>query len=241
MPRRPFDPFAAPGSDRTNPLSGPGITDAETVVRERTNPSAAPQPGNPSPARCKAKSARTGQQCRLWPIKGALVCGSHGGRAPQVRAAADRRLAAAEWSRSYGQPAADADPSGVVLDEIKWAAGHVAWLRERVREIEPSALIWGKDTETAKRSTEFPGVDVVHAAKANGWLALYNAERDRLTRMCKIAHDMGISERHVELAERLGAQLGDALRGLLGDLNLNPEQQLIAAEAVPRHLRAISG
>jgi hypothetical protein len=42
--------------------------------------------------RCKAKSSRTGVQCKQWAIHGGEVCITHGGSAPQVKAAAALRL-----------------------------------------------------------------------------------------------------------------------------------------------------
>jgi hypothetical protein len=173
-------------------------------------------------------------------MRGQSVCRKHGGGAPQARAAAGRRLAAAEWSRSFGGQAESGDPSQTVLDEIRWAAGHVMWLRLRVQETEPEALVWGVESEVEKGSGEFPGVDVTTSAKSNAWVRLYGEERDRLIRMCKIAHDMGIAERHVELAERVGALMADLLRGVLGELGLSEEQQELASAAVPRHLRLVA-
>jgi hypothetical protein len=101
--------------------------------------------------------------------------------------------------------------------------------------------VWGVESEVDKGSGEFPGVDVTSSSKANAWVRLYGEERDRLIRMCKIAHDMGIAERHVELAERIGGLMADLLRGVLADLNLSEEQQELASAAVPRHLRLIAG
>lgn len=43
-------------------------------------------------ARCTAHSSRTGKPCRAPAIRGGTVCTGHGGRAPQVKAAAARRL-----------------------------------------------------------------------------------------------------------------------------------------------------
>ena len=43
--------------------------------------------------RCTATSKRTGRQCGLARIPGTTVCAKHGGAAPQVRAAAARRVA----------------------------------------------------------------------------------------------------------------------------------------------------
>ena len=42
--------------------------------------------------RCGAKSKRTGQPCQRWAILGGTVCIMHGGKAPQVIAAAEERV-----------------------------------------------------------------------------------------------------------------------------------------------------
>ena len=47
---------------------------------------------NGNPLRCAATSKGTGQRCQLPAIKGATVCRSHGGNAPQVRAKAEFRV-----------------------------------------------------------------------------------------------------------------------------------------------------
>lgn len=44
--------------------------------------------------RCTAHSSRTGKPCQRAPILGGTVCATHGGSAPQVKKAADERLAA---------------------------------------------------------------------------------------------------------------------------------------------------
>lgn len=46
--------------------------------------------------RCGATAKTTGKQCGYSAIPGGVVCRFHGGRAPQVKAAAERRLAEAE-------------------------------------------------------------------------------------------------------------------------------------------------
>jgi hypothetical protein len=43
--------------------------------------------------RCTATSNRTGRRCGLARIPGTTVCATHGGKAPQVREAAQRRVA----------------------------------------------------------------------------------------------------------------------------------------------------
>src|SRR6478752_7133090 len=42
--------------------------------------------------RCTARSSRTAKPCRAFRVPGAVVCKMHSGSAPQVKAAARRRL-----------------------------------------------------------------------------------------------------------------------------------------------------
>lgn len=49
-----------------------------------------------APQRCVARRSSDGEQCKRWARRGAKVCDSHGGKAPQVRAAAARRVTLAE-------------------------------------------------------------------------------------------------------------------------------------------------
>lgn len=46
------------------------------------------------PRKCSATSKQSGKQCGRWAIPGGTVCAMHGGKAPQVKAKADERLAA---------------------------------------------------------------------------------------------------------------------------------------------------
>lgn len=69
-------------------------------------------------------------------------------------------------------------------------------------------------------------------------VVLEAAERDRVVRYAKTAHDMGIAEREVKLAEQQGQLLATVIRNVLGDLDLTPEQQALAPKAIGRHLRA---
>jgi hypothetical protein len=62
-------------------------------------------------------------------------------------------------------------------------------------------------------------------------------ERDRVVRFAKTAHDMGIAEREVKLAESQGALLAAVVRGILGDLDLTAVQLERAPEVIQRHLR----
>ena len=56
--------------------------------------------------KCRAHSSQTGEPCRAYAIQGGTVCAAHGGRAPQVKRAAEERLKAL------------VDPALIALEEI---------------------------------------------------------------------------------------------------------------------------
>ncbi len=84
-------------------------------------------------------------------------------------------------------------------------------------------------------------VETRNEARPSVWLQLYGEWSDRLARTCAIAAKLGIAERHVALAERLGGLLADTIRAVLNDLDLSDRQREIAASSVPKHLRLVAG
>jgi hypothetical protein len=146
------------------------------------------------------------------------VCNIHGAKAPQVQAAARRRLeqqAAERAVTTYGLPR-DVEPAQALVEEVHRTAGHVAWLAEHVAGLKADQLV-------------------------SPAMALYQAERAHLARVAKAAIDAGIAERHVRLAERLGGLVADLLRGVLDELGLTGEQWELAGMVVPRRLEMLAG
>lgn len=172
------------------------------------------------------------------PHPGVGRCKLHGG-STQTHVAAGRKALAVQAVKTYGLPV-DVSPTDALLNEVKWAAGHVAWLRDRVQELEQDALKWGKTKTEDHRATEFPGVNTTEAAAPNVWLELYARERKHLLDVCRAAIAAGIEERRVRLAEQQGALLASVIRAILDDLGLTPEQQAKAPEIAARHLRAVA-
>lgn len=169
---------------------------------------------------------------------GAGRCKLHGGSAPSGRIAGQRQLAE-NMVKTYGLPL-DMSPTDALLEEVRWTAGHVAWLRARVQEVEQDALIWGRTKREDHGATEFPGINETEQAAPNIWLDLYHRERKHLLDVCKAAIAAGIEERRVRLAESQGALLASVIRAILDDLALTPEQVARVPEVVPRHLRAVA-
>jgi hypothetical protein len=164
---------------------------------------------------------------------------------------------------TYGL-AVDVSPTDALLEEVRWTAGHVQWLRARVQELEQGAVVWGTTrTETEAGGTlaltfggpdaddedrtglvdvsSMPASKVIQAAGPSVWLDLYDRERRHLVGVCTAAIKAGVEERRVRLAESQGELVATAIRSILTDLGLNAEQQALVSEVVPRHLRLLAG
>jgi hypothetical protein len=86
-----------------------------------------------------------------------------------------------------------------------------------------------------------PGLGLYASGEAIRGLALLEAqERDRCVRFAKTAHDMGIADQQVKLAEQQGAMLAGVISRVLGRLGLSEQQQALIATVVPEELRAVA-
>lgn len=176
-------------------------------------------------------------------MHGSTVCHAHGGRAPQVRAAAARRQlvasALAEARRLGGS--LDVDPHEVLLAQVQEAAANVAVLRVYVAELGVEVASDGaialpeQVIEWEKSGTHVP-------ARVHVLVGLYNEERDRLGKYAKLAIDAGVAERQVRVAEtqaeRLGAAFGRALDAAAEHITTEGREAL--RRALARELRALS-
>jgi len=137
---------------------------------------------------------------------------------------------------TYGLPR-DISPTEALLEEVRYTAGHVAWLREKVAELEDRDLVWGVTEQVDKQASEFRGVDTTEAARPNVWLELYYRERKHLVDVTKAAISAGIEERRVKLAEAHGQLLNGVIRRILDRLSLTSEQSALLPLVVPEELR----
>lgn len=211
--------------------------------------------------RCGARKP-AGGLCRQpaglrTPHPGVGRCFRHGGGSPGGIKNGQRLMAEAAVA-TYGLPR-EVGPHQALLEEVWRTAGHVAWLEERVRALDPDSLVWG----VTKQVTESSSVEVVppgeepdaepvevpssettmkseEAAATSIWIDLYHKERRHLTEVCKTAIACGIAERQVKLAEQHGAIIARVIVGVLGDLGVrqgDPEVRV----AVRKHLALVSG
>ncbi len=182
---------------------------------------------------CVKPRSRGRGECHGPAVTGSDRCRMHLGKpAASVIAGEMARRAVI----TYGLPR-DISPADALLEEVRYTAGHVAWLREKVRELEDADLVWGVTEESDQQATEFPGVNTTRAAKPNVWLELYFRERRHLVDVTRAAIAAGVEERRVKLAEAQGAILNGVLRRIFARLALSPEQSALLPAVVPEELR----
>ena len=190
--------------------------------------------------KCAAKSKRTGQRCKRDPAIGLDKCAVHCGlpKTERDRIAAEHlaERQARKAVETYGLPR-DISPTDALLEEVRYSAGHVAWLREKVRELEAGDLVWGVTEETDRQASEFAGVDTTRGARPNVWLELYYRERKHLLDVTKAAITVGIEERRVRLAEAQGQLVAEVFRRVFARLDLTAEQSARVPVVVSEELR----
>lgn len=186
--------------------------------------------------RCSAHR-RNGTPCTQPPMYGQRVCRMHGGKTGQ--AAALRRLqqdAAASAVATLGL-SRDVSPTEALLEEVQWTAGHVAWLRGRVQELNPNELTWS--TTRVKEGGQDQGTTAEAAPSV--WYVLYERERNHLVQVCAAALKAGVEQRRIELAEDQGALVAQVIKTILDALQLSQSQQELVPQVVPAALRAVAG
>ncbi|GEM_PF-2833090 len=177
------------------------------------------------PQFCQAHAKSSGRQCGRRPVIGATVCIMHGGSAPQVKAAAARTIAFDRAIRELQLGGElDVDPAEAMLQQVREAAANVAILRHLVATLNPGYVDQGDTQQLEGVDGEPPHPDDIDRSELGGalagrvdpanwkaaphvWVVMYNEERDRLVRFCKLCRDAGVEEHRVQLADRMATQL----------------------------------
>lgn len=193
-------------------------------------------PNGRHPRRCTATNRR-GEQCGRAPAKGALVCRLHGGAAPQVKAAAERRVAhaaAMEAVQAFGLPEV-VDPNAALLAEVHRTAGHVAWLADLVANIEHDL-----DADDPRSGLlQYRRKDGILWQAPSVWVELYQTERRHLVAVCAAALKAGVEEREVQIAQEQGRLVAELIHRVIAAVPA--EHQDVARRAAAEQLRLLPG
>lgn len=179
-----------------------------------------------------AHTRRGGPRRRIVPPPSAAKAGirkADGSSGMRVSARGKGQLEKA--ARLYGEDSTATDPAEILLMEIRRTAGHIEWLRAQIEFADPKTFV--HSLWLVRRQSGYINpkeIDMTAFSDAGAlWVDLYLQERRHLAAICRTALAAGIEERRVRLAERQAENLGRAVKGMLYDLGLDPEDEHVRA------------
>ena len=202
---------------------------------------------------CTKKSKRSQQRCHAFAVRGTPTCYTHAGVSTAVAKAKGEALSA--WRATPGVQ--EVTPSEAVMGmlQLSWARArfYSSLLEQQVTEAQqedggqglggsgdpdlgPGAGLIGHTRSGVKDIGIFATGEA-----ARGLTLLEEKERDRCVRYAKTAHDMGIADREIKLAEAYGALIAGAITRILDALDLSAVQRSRVPEIVPGVLLEIAG
>lgn len=182
---------------------------------------------DPMEHRCTARN-RAGERCGRPPMRGATVCASHGGKAPQARAAAERRVQA---------QALEADARAVLAFEaVEPIDDPVLALAELAAEVRATVRALGQRVNSLE-DVRYPSPLGTEQVRAE--LDLLGQYQDRLGRMLTALGRLGLDERRVQLSEAQAAVLVGVVDRLLVFLALPQDRETEARDELARIFRSL--
>lgn len=147
--------------------------------------------------RCKAHSSRTGERCKKARMHGATVCGSHGGRARQVKGAADRRrVETAVWDLVTAEGVEEiADPVAEFQQLVAEARAFQKAMQKRIADL----------SEWRYRSD-------LGAEQLRSEVALYERAMDRVAKLLADWQRLGFESRMVQVQEAQQRETAEFMR-----------------------------
>ncbi len=167
---------------------------------------------------CGAKRHKNKKPCRLWAgmrteHPGVGRCWLHGGRTETH----NKDAAIVEAGRQVGELGANIDvtPAQLMKASVNLTAGALTWAMRLVSEIDDG------DVDTPKGKVRS---------------RVFAEERERAARIAKLAADLGVDERMVQLASHQTAMVASILEAVAGELEFTPAQKKELGPAVRRQI-----
>lgn len=150
-----------------------------------------------------------------------------------LRAAAYGELLQRQVERGEAQENPDpfANPAGPGSARTAGGPGSAV---AHANELSTAGLIGHQYAAAGKDGTIYASGEAVRAL-----VILEGTERDRVVKYAKVAHDMGISDRMIEQAERWSGVVATRVANMIEELDLTPEQQRLVPQLVERYLGSI--
>jgi hypothetical protein len=161
--------------------------------------------------------------CDQYPVAGILRCRRHGRVTGKTES--DARLMAA--AVTFGSPLA-ISPHAALLEELYRTNGHVAWLANKIGELDERSLVWGTASQlTRPLNTGKDGEDetatvteLKEEARPSQWYALYISERKHLASVAEMCVRANIAEREIRVIEAQAVVLAQVIQLVISDARL---------------------
>lgn len=173
----------------------------------------------------KCKGTRTnGEPCGNWAMNGSTVCHSHGGRAPQVKAAAAVRLAEERVEKLLYRY--QAEPTADPLEALQRLAGRALAMEQAIGDL-------------VNNLEDLRFTDEKGAEQLRSEVVILERAMDRAGKLLVDIAKLNIEERLAKVTERQAELVQAALAAGMADLGYPADQQTALRRSVARHLRAV--
>lgn len=199
---------------------------------------------------CQKNRSRGRGTCHGPAIKGTDACQMHCGFKREVAQVRGEAMITA-WNATRGTAKIDYKMAVLGVLQMTWLrlAAYGELLRQQVAvegvepdpdglrpdsQVTPNGLIGYRYGAAGKDGHIYPQSEEVRAL-----VTLEAQERERVIKFAKTAHDMGISERLTNLAERWGDLVAARVTTMFTEMDLTPEQSAKLPELITKHLGSI--
>jgi hypothetical protein len=150
-------------------------------------------------------------------------CRHHGGTSRS------HRVGAAHAELNGMARALHVSPAQALQAALSLTAGQTAYARQKVAELREDEMY----ERHINRETGIPQV------LPNVWLVVLENSVGRMAKFAKLASDAGIAERDMNVKEAQTQMMGALLQGVLGELDLTPEQLARVAPAIRKNMQML--
>lgn len=204
--------------------------------------------------RCTAKAKSHDGQCKRYAVPGLDKCRIHCGLSPDVAREKGQenitRVKIGVLLTALAPEEEYEDPLEGLQMEILRSAAAVEVLGQMVSDLDDLTVAQRRVVQKSEpQPTESnPGATAITErtvtagdAQVHVVVRMWNEERERHARFCKLAIDAGLSERMVRVQERHAAVFANLISAALDDpdLGLDDTQRTAARKVFGRHLRAL--
>lgn len=167
-----------------------------------------------------------GERCRRSASKGTTVCASHGARAPQVKAAAQRRLTEDAAARELAR--LDLEPMADPLSQLALLAAQAAWWKDRMAERVNGLL-----------DLRYESADGAEQLRAE--VALWERALDRTEKFCVSMARLNIDERLAEISQAQGRMIVSFVMAALARFGIDYADEVTHGIVMGLFARAAAG